>query len=179
MQAYEEFKRLGLDKNGLYRVTQRRVAMRHRLSIGTIVGANSMMVKYLSGKNLGSIEESFISKLSPGDRFWFAGKSLELVRIKENTAFVRRTKASDGRTPSWQGGRMPLSSQLSAMIRLKFDTYLRDEYSDPEVAALRPLLEEQRKKSIIPSADQFLVESFRDRDGHHILMYPFEGRFCS
>lgn len=177
LDAYDEYKRLGRDKDGIYRATEKRVATRHRLSIGTIVGANSMVVKYLSGKNLGNIEESFISKLNRGDHFWFAGKNLELVRIKENVALVRKTKAKDGPTPSWQGGRMPLSSQLSAMIRFKFDSYLLDEAADVEVAALKPLLEEQQRKSTIPSATEFLIESFTDRDGHHVLMYPFEGRF--
>ncbi|MCB0669213.1 MAG: ligase-associated DNA damage response DEXH box helicase [Saprospiraceae bacterium] len=177
LDAYNEFRRLGKDKHGLYRITQKSVAIRHRLSIGTIVGDNSMMVKYLSGKNLGNIEEWFISKLNPGDRFWFAGKSLELVRIKENVALVRKTRAKDGRTPSWLGGRMPLSSQLSAMIRLKFDQYVNDKERDIEITTLEPLFEAQRKYSIIPLEDEFLMETFKDREGYHLLMYPFEGRY--
>ncbi len=177
LEAYDEYKRLGRDKNGLYRVTEKAVAIRHRLSIGTIVGDSAMMVKYLSGKSLGNIEEWFISKLNPGDRFWFAGKSLELVRIRENVVLVRKSSSKDGRTPSWLGGRMPLSSQLSAMIRLKLDEYVTDREKDIEVAALHPLFEAQQKYSIIPRQDQFLIESFRDREGFHLVMYPFEGRF--
>jgi ATP-dependent Lhr-like helicase len=177
LDAYEEYKRMGKDKTGLYRITEKAVATRHRLSIGTIVGDTAMMVKYLSGKNLGNIEESFISKLNPGDRFWFTGKSLELVRIKENTALVRKSKAKDGKTPSWQGGRMPLSSQLSSMIRFKLDEYVRDQNRDIEVATLEPLFTTQQKHSIIPQEHEFLIETFRDREGHHVLMYPFEGRF--
>lgn len=177
LDAYEEYKRLGRDKLGLYRITQRSIATRHRLSIGTIVGDNAMIVKYLSGKSLGNIEEWFISKLNPGDRFWFAGKSLELVRIKENVALVRKSRAKDGRTPSWQGGRMPLSSQLSEMIRLKFDEYVNDQGKDVEVTTLEPLFEAQLKHSIIPQRHEFLIENFQDREGYHLLMYPFEGRY--
>lgn len=177
LDAYDEYKRLGRDKDGLYRITEKAIATRHRLSMGTIEGDNTMMVKYLSGKNLGNIEEWFISRLNPGDHFWFAGKSLELVRIRENVALVRRSKTKDGRTPSWLGGRMPLSSQLSAMIRLKLDEYVRGQVSGMEIDSLQPLFDVQQKHSLIPLENQFLIESFHDREGHHLLMYPFEGRF--
>ncbi|MCB0687382.1 MAG: ligase-associated DNA damage response DEXH box helicase [Saprospiraceae bacterium] len=177
LDAYEEYKRLGRDKHGIYRITERSIATRHRLSIGTIVGESAMMVKYLSGKNLGNIEEWFISKLNPGDRFWFAGKSLELIRIKENVALVKKSRSQDGRTPSWLGGRMPLSSQLSAMIRFKFDEYVNNAGHDIEVTTLEPLFEVQRKHSLVPRENEFLIESFQDRDGFHLLMYPFEGRY--
>ncbi len=177
LEAYQEFQKLGRDKNGTYRVTQKMVATRHRLSIGTIVGDNALIIKYMSGRKLGNIEESFITKMNPGDRFWFAGRSLELIKVKEDTAFVKRVRAKDGKTPSWGGGRMPLSSQLSAMIRFKLDQYVRDKRSDPEIEALAPLLNEQMERSAIPREDEFLVEYFRDRYGYHLLMYPFEGRF--
>jgi ATP-dependent Lhr-like helicase len=176
LDAYDEYKRLGRDRTGRYRVTERRVAMRHRLSIGTIVGDNAMLIKYLSGKTIGNVEESFISKLMPGDHFWFGGKSLELVKIKETTALVRKSKAKGGKTPSWQGGRMSFSSQLSAMIRFKFDEYVNGRNSDEEVSALTPLFEVQQQHSIIPQEHEFLIECFKDRDGFHVLMYPFEGR---
>ncbi|NND05941.1 MAG: ligase-associated DNA damage response DEXH box helicase [Saprospiraceae bacterium] len=177
LEAYDEFRKLGRDKQGLYRVTQKRVAMRHRLSIGTIVGDNALIVKYLSGRKLGNIEESFITKLNPGDHFWFAGKSLALVRIKENIAYVRRTKAKDGKTPSWQGGRMPLSSQLSDMIRYKLDTYAHGSETDEDILALKPLFDIQQSRSKIPRQDQLLIEYFHDREGYHLVLYPFEGRY--
>ncbi len=177
LEAYDAHKKLGLDKQGRYRVMQKRIAMRHRLSIGTIVGDNALMVKYLSGRKLGNVEESFLTRLTPGDHFWFSGKNLELVRIKENTAYVRRSHAKDGKTPSWQGGRMPLSSQLAAMIRTKLDEYIRGNHRDEEIRALQPLFDIQLAHSRIPRANEFLMESFQDREGHHLLMYPFEGRF--
>ena len=90
LQAYNEYRKVVI-QNGLYKVEHRTIAMRHRLSIGTIVGDSSLFVRYLSGKYLGTIEEYFISRLSPGDVFWFAGKNLELVRIKEMEVQVRKS----------------------------------------------------------------------------------------
>ena len=176
LEAYEEYKKLGKDRLGKYRVVNKRVAQRHRLSIGTIVGDQAMVVKYLNGKNIGNVEERFITRLSPGERFWFAGRSLELVRIKGNNAFVRRAHAKDGKTPSWQGGRMSFSSQLSQMLRYKLDEYTR-KISDPDVATLEPILSFQDEKSMIPDKEEFLIEYFEDRDGFHLVMFPFEGRY--
>ncbi len=128
----------------------KRIAYRHRLSIGTIVGDNTLWVKYVSGKYLGSIEEYFISRLNIGDVFWFAGKSLELVRIKEMEVHVRLSKRKSGKVPSWQGGRMPLSSQMSEMIRLKIDEAANGTEKDEEMIFLRPLM--QSAKGAFPFA---------------------------
>lgn len=72
---------------------------------------------------------------------------------------------------------MPLSSQLSAMIRFKMDQYVNEKGRDIEVTTLEPLFEAQNRHSIIPREGEFLIESFRDREGYHLLMYPFEGRY--
>jgi ATP-dependent helicase Lhr and Lhr-like helicase len=120
LQAYDEYRKVVV-RDGVYRVENRAIAMRHRLSIGTIVGDSSLYIRYVTGKYLGTIEESFISRLNPGDVFWFAGRNLELVRIKEMEVHVRKTKRKSGLVPSWEGGRMPLSSQMTEMIRIKID----------------------------------------------------------
>jgi len=176
LQAYDEYRKV-IIQQGRYKVDNRSIAMRHRLSIGTIVGDSSLFVRYVSGKYLGTIEEYFISRLSPGDVFWFAGKSLELVRIKEMEAQVRKSNRKAGAVPSWQGGRMPLSSQLSEMIRLKIDEVVRGEQIDEEMKFLKPLFDLQRDRSILPGKREFLIEYFQSDEGYHVLMYPFEGRF--
>jgi ATP-dependent Lhr-like helicase len=175
LTAYNEYRKV-VYENGLYRVDNRMIAMRHRLSIGTIVGDSSLLVKYVSGKFLGMIEEYFIAALNPGDVFWFAGRALELVRVKENEAHVRKTKRKSGRVPSWQGGRMPLSSQLSEMIRFKIDEAAKNKESDDEMRFIKPLMEFQRLRSHLPAKDEFLVEYFHTSEGYHVVMYPFEGR---
>ncbi|MBT1708016.1 ligase-associated DNA damage response DEXH box helicase [Fulvivirgaceae bacterium PWU5] len=176
LQAYDEYRKVVL-QNGIYRVENRAIAMRHRLSIGTIVSDSSMHVKFLSGKYLGTIEEYFITRMSPGDVFWFAGRNLELVRVKDMVAQVRKSNKKSGRVPSWQGGRMPLSSQMSELIRNKLDEVVRGVEHDEELTFLKPLFDLQRQRSHLPGAGDFLVEYFESDEGYHVIMYPFEGRF--
>ncbi len=176
LQAYDEDRKV-IILQGLYKVDNRMIAMRHRLSVGTIVGDSSLFVRFVSGKYLGTIEEYFISRLNPGDVFWFAGRNLELVRIKEMEAQVRKSNKKSGAVPSWQGGRMPLSSQMSEMIRVKLDEVVRGVEKDEELIFLRPLFQLQKDRSHLPAKDEFLIEYFKSSEGYHVLMYPFEGRF--
>ncbi|WP_207421740.1 ligase-associated DNA damage response DEXH box helicase [Desertivirga brevis] len=175
LSAYDEFLKVEIEE-GNYKVNSRRVAMRHRLTMGTIVGDVSMRVKFLTGGYLGTIEEDFIARLKIGDNFWFAGRSLELVKVKEMTAFVKKSSKSSGKIPSWMGGRVPLSSQLSAMFRLKLDEVAHHIEKDIEVKTLRPLFNLQAELSHLPLNSEFLVEKFISRDGYHLFFYPFEGR---
>lgn len=177
LQAYDEYRKVIIEKDGRYKVEDRRIAQRHRLSIGTIVGDTSINVKFVTGKYLGTIEEYFISRLNPGDTFWFAGQVLELVRIKDMEAQVRKSKRKSGLVPSWQGGRMPLSSQLSELIRLKLDEVARGKDQAVELTFLKPLFDLQRIRSRLPTKKDFLIECFETSEGHHVVMYPFEGRF--
>ena len=176
LRAYDEYRKVVI-RDGLYKVESRSLAMKHRLSVGTIVGDTSLYVKFVTGKYLGTIEESFISRLNPGDVFWFAGKSLELVRIREMEVHVRKSNRAKGLVPSWQGGRMPLSSQMSAMIRLKIDEVVRGVEFDEEMKFLKPLFNLQKHRSHLPAANEFLIEYFESTEGYHVILYPFEGRF--
>lgn len=175
LSKYDEYLKVEIE-DGLYKVNSRRVAMRHRLTMGTIVSDVSMRIKFLSGGYLGSIEEDFIARLKPGDNFWFAGRSLELVKVKEMTAFVKKSNKSSGRIPSWMGGRIPLSSQLSAMFRKKLDEVANHIEKDIEVRTLRPLFDLQAALSHLPKKNELLIEKFISGDGYHLFFYPFEGR---
>ncbi len=176
LEAYDEYKKV-IVEDERYKVVSRRTAMRHRLQIGTIVGDASMTVKYVSGKRIGAIEEWFIAQLRPGDVFWFAGRSLELVRIKDMTVQVRRSKKKTGKIPSWLGGKMPLSSQLSSSLRFKMAQLSRRDLTDVELEKLEPLIELQARRSHVPCAEEFLIEYFKSREGYHLVLYPYEGRF--
>jgi ATP-dependent helicase Lhr and Lhr-like helicase len=176
LRAYNEYRKVVI-RDGLYKVENKAIAMRHRLSVGTIVGDSSLHVKYVTGKYLGTIEEYFVARMNPGDVFWFAGRNLELVRIKDMEVHVRKTNRKTGIVPSWQGGRMPLSFQLSEMIRFKIDEVVQGKEIDPELKLLRPLFELQKTRSHLPSKNEFLIEYFKTSEGYHVLMYPFEGRF--
>ncbi len=177
LSAYDEYRKIGIDKTGRYRVLNKYIAQRHRMSIGTIVGSDQMQVKYVSGKRIGTVEEWFVAQLNPGDVFWFAGKSLVLVRIKDMMVQVRKSKSKKGRIPVWAGGRMQLSSQMSEGLRTKIDQAARLQLQDEELLAMSPLFETQLERSRIPRKDELLIELFKDKEGHHLLVYPFEGRF--
>jgi ATP-dependent helicase Lhr and Lhr-like helicase len=176
LRAYDEYRKVVIH-DGIYKVDNRAIAMRHRMSIGTIVGDSSLFIKFISGKYLGTIEEYFIARLSPGDVFWFAGRNLEMVRIKDMEVYVRKTNRKSGAVPSWQGGRMPLSSQMSELIRNKLDEVVEGTETDIELKFLKPLFELQRYRSHLPRKNEFLIEYFKSNEGYHVLMYPFEGRF--
>lgn len=172
LTAYEEFRKAVVDEDGMVRVHDRRIALRHKLSIGTIVGNESYAVKLISGGRIGTVEEWFINQLKPGDVFWFAGRSLEFVRVQGLVAQVRKSREQKGKIPSWQGGRMPLSSYMAKVLRAQ----LTDPGRNAEMAAVQPILERQRETSIVPTEDELLIERFESREGHHVVIYPFEGR---
>ncbi len=177
LSAYDEFQKVIVDANGVFRVDSKRIALRHRLSIGTIASDSAMMqVKYVSGGRVGHVEEWFISQLKPGDVFWFAGRSLELVRVKEMTVQVRKSSKKKGKVPAWLGGRLTFSSQLSEGLRLKIAQAARRELEDIELQALSPLLDLQNDRSHLPEEHEFLMEYFKSREGFHLICYPFEGR---
>ncbi|HTS45043.1 MAG TPA: ligase-associated DNA damage response DEXH box helicase [Puia sp.] len=189
LQQYDEFRKVE-NINGLYRITSRRIAMRHRLHIGTIVSEAMMKVKFMSGGYIGVIEEYFISRLQPGEVFTLAGRNLEFVMIKDMTALVRKSNAKKSIVPSWQGGRMPLSANLGLMLRRKLNEALRPLVSenrgtgeqqklfssDIEIEVLKPLFLLQQQLSHIPKEDELLIEQIEAKDGFHLFVYPFEGR---
>ncbi len=174
LQQYDEYKKVELD-NGIYRIKNRRIAMRHRMHIGTIVSDAMLKVKLMSGGYIGVIEEWFISRLEPGDVFTLAGRNLELVMIKDMTALVRKSSSKKSIVPSWMGGRMSLTANLGRILRETFDKVLVDE-NNIELKSLHPLFLLQQQLSHIPRANELLLEQIEDKNGFHLLVYPFEGR---
>lgn len=180
LQQYDEFRKVEVI-DGVYKINSRRVAMRHRLHIGTIVSDPMLKVKFFSGGYIGMIEEYFISRLQPGDVFTLAGRVLEFVMIKEMTVLVKKSSSKKSIVPSWQGGRMPLSANLGIMLRKKFnEAYAVVEQqniqTDIEIRVLEPLFSLQQKLSHIPSENELLIEHIETKDGYHLFVYPFEGR---
>lgn len=176
LQQYDEYKKVVIMDDGLYKITNRRIAMRHRLHIGTIVSDAMLKVKLMAGKFVGVIEEYFISRLEPGDVFTLAGRNLELVVIKDMNVLVRPSSSKKSIVPSWNGGRIPLSVNLGETLRQTFNHALTKKANEPELAALKPLFELQEKLSHIPKGDELLIEHIETKDGYHLFAYPFEGR---
>lgn len=175
--SYEEFSKIEPGEDGLFRVENRRTAMRHRLSMGTIVGDPILKVKYMTGGYLGTIEESFISLIKKGDVFWFAGRALEYIQVKDLTVLVRRSKRKTSTVPRWMGGRMQLSSLLSDLIRNKLEEAHNHQSKDIELQTIAPLLLRQQSQSEIPEKDVLLIEKLQTKEGFHVFIFPFEGRF--
>jgi ATP-dependent Lhr-like helicase len=176
LAAYPEYARLVCDEAGVYHAATPQVARRHVLGIGTIVSDTAMAVRYLSGRRLGTVEESFVARLAPGDVFLFSGRALEFVRVRDLTAWVRAASSRANAIPRWQGARMPLSTELAAAVRRTLDAARRGVYDTPELEAVRPVLALQAERSAIPAPDELLIERCETRDGHHLFVYPFEGR---
>ncbi len=182
LQQYDDYKKVEIEE-GIYKIKSRRMAMRHRLHIGTIVSDAMLKVKYMGGGYIGIIEEYFISRLEPGDAFTLAGKQLELVMIRDMTVIVKNSKVKKSVVPSWLGGRLPLSASLGKVLRQSFDLAssmvggdTKNKNFPVELSALRPLFTLQSNLSQVPKANELLVEQIETRDGFHLFVYPFEGR---
>lgn len=179
LHQYDDFKKVEIMEDGLYKINSRRIAMRHRMHIGTIVSDAMLKVKFMSGGYIGMIEEYFISRLNPGDVFTLAGRNLEFVMIKDMTAQVRKSNATKSIVPSWNGGRLPLSANLGLMLRRKLNEAADNENfpkKEVELTALKPLLDLQKKLSAVPKENELLIEHIETKDGFHLFVYPFEGR---
>ena len=172
LAQYPDFHKAVRDEDGLYRVHDRRQALRHRLSIGTISSDGSVRVQFLRGGSLGAVEEQFAGRLRRGDRFQFAGRLLELVQLKDMTAYVRVARGGEGVVPRWQGGQLALSPSLGREL----EAVLGGADDSPESRWLAPLLALQQSLSARPSPDHLLVEDVRRREGQFLFVYPFAGR---
>jgi ATP-dependent Lhr-like helicase len=147
-----------------------------RANIGTIVSEASMVVQVLGGTKLGTVEESFAARLKAGDCFLFGGRVLELVRVQDMTAWVKRTSGKRPAVPRWSGGRMPLSSALADAVVDQLALAASSVFNSPELQAAQTMLAVQREWSALPTPQTLLAETLTSREGSHLFLYPFAGR---
>ncbi|WP_226858588.1 ligase-associated DNA damage response DEXH box helicase [Diaphorobacter aerolatus] len=198
LAAYPEYERLTANEEGRYVPANARVAGRHRMSIGTIFSHTAFQVQYLRGARLGSIEETFLARLKPGDVFNFAGRSLVLVRIENTTAWVRRSNTIGTHTPSWAGSLMAMSARVGERMQtLLAQAITHDAASSAsaplsrELRYLLPLLRLQQQRSHVPAENELLIEQIdpaspkrasggkKQQDAPRaasLFVYPFAGR---
>ncbi|WP_442681576.1 ligase-associated DNA damage response DEXH box helicase [Sphingomonas sp. ASY06-1R] len=171
LKAYDRFRRLTKEADGLWRVSHPRFVEQHRLNAGIIVEATMLNVRFKNGRSLGKVEEGFAATLRPGDTFFFAGLSVEVERQDGEDLFVHATK-KPARIPTYGGARMPISTNLADRVR----QYFADPSQWPRFPAdVRDWLEMQGRRSALPRPDQLLIETF-PRDGrHYMVVYSFEG----
>ena len=173
LEHYDEYKKVNVLEDGSLKVVNKGIAMRHRLSMGTIVSDANLKVRFEKGGYLGTVEEWFVAKLKPGDVFTFSGRNLELIRMYKMEVIVRKSKSKKSRIPAWMGGRMSFSANLSDLLK---KTLFEDRDKDtPEFHSLAPVFYQQQKESIVPRPHQFLIERFETKEGFHTIFYPFEG----
>ncbi|THG41996.1 ligase-associated DNA damage response DEXH box helicase [Sphingomonas olei] len=171
LRAYDRFKRLTQDADGLWRVSHPKFVAQHRLNAGIIVEATMLKVRFRNGRALGKVEEAFASTLSHGDTFFFAGMSLEVEKIDTEDLIVRAT-ARPARIPTYGGSRMPLSTNLADRVRGFLDTPAEWARFPDDV---REWLEIQARRSALPHPDQLLVETFPREGRNYMVAYSFEG----
>jgi ATP-dependent Lhr-like helicase len=176
LAAYPDYRRVVPDEAGIWRVPDARLARRHRSNIGTIVSDAAMVVQVQHGARLGTMEESFLSRLKPGDCFIFAGRVLELVKIEQMTAYVKRATKGRPTVPRWAGSRMALTTVLAEFLVQQMALAADHHFNSPELRAVRSLLEVQERWSAIPTPQTLLAETLETRDGWHLFIYPFAGR---
>lgn len=189
LRAYPMFHRIAPDplRPGVYHVPNKRIGQLHKLNVGTITADATVNLRYISGKRLGSIEENFVSRLREGEKFFFAGKVVEFVRMEDSDALVRASRGKASLTPIWGGTRLPISESLGEAVREALEVCAnRDLQSgssvgapaavEPELACFAPVAAIQQRISVLPRHNETLVELTKTRDGHHLFIYPFDGR---
>lgn len=176
LTVYPEYRRVLPDDEGVYRVPDSAIGRRHRMGIGTIMSDATIQVKFMTGGRIGSVEESFISRLKPGDRFLFGGRILEFVRVHELTAFVKRATGTRGAIARWQGAKMPMSNELAHAALEELRLAEQGVFDGPEMRAIEPLIAVQQRWSALPTSEVLVLESMKSREGYHLFVYPFAGR---
>ena len=171
LKAYDRFKRLTQEADGLWRGSHPQFVTQHRLNAGIIVESTMLNVRFRNGRALGKVEEGFAAQLSPGDTFFFAGLSCEVQKIDTEDLIVRAS-SKPARIPTYGGSRMPLSTNLADRVR----GFLAEpgqwaRFPDD----VREWLEFQAKRSALPRPGQLLVETFPREGRHYMVAYSFEG----
>ena len=187
LKAYERYAKLKPQADGSLRLAHPRLIMSYKLNAGTIVEEEMLKLRLASvkrrlgkrvvmgGRALGEMEEWFLSQLSQGDTFLFAGEVLRFEGLDEFGALASRGGSREPMIPSYQGGKFPLSTYLAERVR----EMLADPASWKHLPQqVQDWLSLQRFKSVVPRAEDMLVETFPRADKHYMVCYPFEGRLA-
>jgi len=192
LNAYPRYRKVVYEESK-FRVTDAQILRMHRMGIGTITSNQALKISFLKGRTLGTIEENFVSRLKPGDVFFFAGKQLKFFMLKDMVVYVKKTTQKSTVTPIWYGGNLAISDTLSQNIRREIDQ-VRSPLSNAsesnpsgspesnlnvsaEIQCIAPILETQKQISHLPGMDELLIETCKTREGEHLYVFPFEGRF--
>lgn len=176
LKHYEQYSKIGVNKDKFYAIKNKSVRNRYRLNVGTIVESYMLKVK-LGNRTLGQVEEWFIEGLNEGDTFLFSGRVLEYQSISNNNVIVKSTSHTQPKIPSYAGGRLPLSTELSIEVRKLLS---KKKFWKNFPNQINEWLKLQSKFSNLPSLNGLLVETFprlmRGKKRFFLICYTFEGR---
>ena len=176
LKHYEQYSKIGVNKDKFYAIKNKSVRNRYRLNVGTIVESYMLKVK-LGNRTLGQVEEWFIEGLNEGDTFLFSGRVLEYQSISNNNVIVRSTSHTQPKIPSYAGGRLPLSTELSIEVRKLLS---KKQFWKNFPNQINEWLKLQSQFSNLPSLNGLLVETFprlmRGKKRFFLICYTFEGR---
>jgi ATP-dependent Lhr-like helicase len=189
LKAYPKYKKIereklkGDENNFKYFVKDKSLIRIHKFNIGTITSDKFINVKYLKGKSLGNLEENFASKLKSGDTFYFAGKMLEFIKIRDMTLYVKKSSKKSSLIPAWVGGQMAISDLLSENLRSEIDICNNleneDEFLNKELNSLIPILKKQKDLSDIPQRNQLLIEIYKTKELTSLFAFTLDGKFVN
>lgn len=176
LKHYEQYSKIGVNKDKFYAIKNKSIRNRYRLNVGTIVESYMLKVK-LGNRTLGQVEEWFIEGLNEGDTFLFSGRVLEYQSISNNNVIVKSTSHTQPKIPSYAGGRLPLSTELSIEVRKLLS---KKQFWKNFPNQINEWLKLQSKFSNLPSLNGLLVETFprlmRGKKRFFLICYTFEGR---
>ncbi|MEF2550405.1 ligase-associated DNA damage response DEXH box helicase [Aurantimonas sp. A2-1-M11] len=185
LRVYERYAKIRLTEDGTWRVSHPRIAQQYRMNAGTILEAPSLQVRLIrrrtrsaiarGGPILGKIEEGFVEALAPGDTFSFSGQVLRFETIHENQCLVTKAVSEDSKIPSYAGGKFPLTTYLAGQVRAMLADPARWSELPEQVSEWLAI---QQRKSLIPGADELLIETFPNGKRFFLVAYPFEGRLA-
>ncbi len=189
LKAYPKYKKIerekvkGDENNFKYFVKDKSLIRMHKFNIGTITSDKFINVKYLKGKSLGSLEENFASKLKSGDNFYFAGKMLQFIKIRDMTLYVKKSSKKSSLIPAWVGGQMAISDLLSDELRSEIDICNNlendDKFINKELNSLLPILNKQKDLSDIPKSNQLLIEIYKTKELTSLFVFTIDGKFVN
>lgn len=179
---------------------QRKIGKKGKMSrviymtnVGTIPDQTGVSVKIGTHK-IGTIDEAFLEKLTPGDRFVLGGEVYEFRHARGMVAQVTAATGKKPTVPSWFSENLPLSFDLALgiqkfryLIKEMFDhkdkkkkiiefihSYL---YVDDNAAhAIYNYFYEQYLYIGIPHEKEMYLEYYREKDKWFIIFHSLYGR---
>ncbi|MEO7457618.1 MAG: DEAD/DEAH box helicase [Gemmatimonadaceae bacterium] len=174
--------------DGAFEARGKSVATIFYQNVGTISGGASIRIKPRGSPTpIGTVEESFLERLKPGDRFLLGGRVWSFMFAQGMTAFVAPASGRPS-VPRWASEVLPATAGVALGVGV-LRAHLRDALIVGGTALVADLLSEryqlgladasalagyvatQHALSPIPDVNEVLVERWRDPDDERILVH--------